>query len=42
LQNALRGAGRPIVTNSSNPYQRVWDLLQNPDESRSVVSVEER
>jgi 2-furoyl-CoA dehydrogenase large subunit len=42
LQNALQDAGRPIITSSSNPYHRVWELLQKPDESRSLVSVEER
>jgi CO/xanthine dehydrogenase Mo-binding subunit len=42
LQDALRGSGRPIVASSSNPYHRVWDLLQNPEESRSLVEVEER
>jgi CO/xanthine dehydrogenase Mo-binding subunit len=42
LQDALRGSGRPIVTTSSNPYHRVWELLQNPEESRALVEVEER
>ena len=42
LQNALQSAGRPIVTDSSNPYHRVWELLQNPDQSRSLVSVNDQ
>ena len=42
LQDALRGSGRPIVSDSSNPYERVWRLLRNPDESRGLVEVEER
>jgi len=42
LQDALRGSGGPIVSDSSNPYNTVWDLLQNPDESRQLVEVEDR
>jgi hypothetical protein len=42
LQDALRGAGKPIVTDSSNPYHRVWELLRNPEESRALVEVESR
>ena len=42
LQDALRGSGKPIVTDSSNPYNRVWELLRNPEESRGLVEVEER
>ena len=42
LQDALRGSGKPIVTDSSNPYNRVWELLRNPEESRALVEVEER
>jgi len=42
LQDALRGSGGPIVSDSSNPYNTVWDLLQNPDESRRLVEVEDR
>ncbi len=40
LQDALRGAGNAIVTDSHNPGWRVWELLQNPDESRAGVKVE--
>jgi CO/xanthine dehydrogenase Mo-binding subunit len=42
LQDALRGSGSPIVSDSSNPYNTVWELLQNPEESRQLVEVEER
>jgi CO/xanthine dehydrogenase Mo-binding subunit len=42
LQDALRAKGKPVVTTSSNPYHRVWELLQSPDESRGLVEVEER
>jgi CO/xanthine dehydrogenase Mo-binding subunit len=42
LQDALRARGRPIVSDSSNPYHRVWDLLRDPEESRKLVSVESR
>jgi 2-furoyl-CoA dehydrogenase large subunit len=43
LQNALgrRGEG-PIVWRSCNPYEGVWNLLQKPEETRRLVSVESR
>jgi CO/xanthine dehydrogenase Mo-binding subunit len=43
LQNALgeRGQG-PIVWRSCNPYHRVWEMLQQPAETRKLVSVESR
>jgi 2-furoyl-CoA dehydrogenase large subunit len=43
LQNALgsRGEG-PIVWRSCNPYEGVWDLLQKPEDTRKLVSVESR
>src|SRR5213076_1715602 len=43
LQNALgrRGEG-PIVWRSCNPYEGVWDLLQKPEETRKLVSIETR
>jgi 2-furoyl-CoA dehydrogenase large subunit len=43
LQDALgrRGEG-PIVWRSCNPYHRVWELLQKPEETRRLVSVESR
>ena len=40
IQDALRPAGGAIVTDSHNPGWRVWELLQNPEESRAGVSVE--
>jgi CO/xanthine dehydrogenase Mo-binding subunit len=42
LQDALRGSGKPIVSDSSNPYHRVWELLRNPEKSRKLVEVEDR
>jgi CO/xanthine dehydrogenase Mo-binding subunit len=42
LQDALRAAGRPIVTSSSNPYHRVWELMRDPAASRALVEVETR
>src|SRR5437016_11350970 len=39
LQDALRSRGKPIVTESCNPYQRVWSLLRDPDASRAGVEV---
>jgi CO/xanthine dehydrogenase Mo-binding subunit len=39
LQDALRGAGGAVVTSSWNPYQRVWELLQDPESSRKTVTV---
>ena len=42
IQDALRPAGRPVVTDSCNPYHRVWELLTNPERSRAGVEVESR
>src|SRR5918992_1497060 len=42
LQDALRPAGRPVVTRSCNAYHTVWELLQEPEASRSGVRVESR
>jgi 2-furoyl-CoA dehydrogenase large subunit len=43
LQNALGKKGEgPIVWRSCNPYEGVWDLLQKPEETRKLVSVETR
>jgi CO/xanthine dehydrogenase Mo-binding subunit len=43
LQNALgrRGEG-PIVWRSCNPYHRVWEMLQQPEQTRRLVEVESR
>jgi CO/xanthine dehydrogenase Mo-binding subunit len=42
LQDALRAAGGGIVTDSCNPYHRVWELLREPEASRALVRVESR
>jgi 2-furoyl-CoA dehydrogenase large subunit len=39
LQDALRPLGNPIVTESHNPYHRVWELIQDPAASRAGVEV---
>jgi 2-furoyl-CoA dehydrogenase large subunit len=41
IQNALAEAGGAIVTDSHNPAQRVWRMLQDPAATRSGVSVRE-
>ena len=41
LQDALAAAGGAIVYDSSNPYNRVWELLRDPDESRGLVTVDD-
>ena len=42
LQDALRAAGGGIVTDSHNPYHRVWGLLRTPERSREKVEVTSR
>jgi CO/xanthine dehydrogenase Mo-binding subunit len=42
IQDALRPAGRPIVYDSCNPYQRVWELLRDPESTRANVEVTSR
>jgi 2-furoyl-CoA dehydrogenase large subunit len=42
LQDALSSRGKPIVTDSCNPYHRVWSLLQDPAASRAGVEVVSR
>jgi CO/xanthine dehydrogenase Mo-binding subunit len=42
IQDALRPVGHPVVTDSHNPYHRVWQLLRDPAASRRLVSVEQR
>ena len=42
LQDALRPAGNPIVYDSCNPPHRVWEMLQDPESTRALVSVESR
>jgi CO/xanthine dehydrogenase Mo-binding subunit len=41
LQDALRPLGNPIVTESHNPYHRVWELIQDPAASRAGIEVSE-
>ena len=42
VHDALRGAGRGIVTDSHNPPERIYRLMEHPEESRSLVEVESR
>ena len=42
IQDALRPAGAAIVTDSCNPAHRVWELLRDPEATRSSVTVESR
>ena len=39
LQDALKAAGAPIVSDSCNPPNRVWELIQDPAASRQGVEV---
>jgi 2-furoyl-CoA dehydrogenase large subunit len=39
VQDALRGHGDAIVSDSCNPYHRVWELLEQPAEAGGRVSV---
>jgi CO/xanthine dehydrogenase Mo-binding subunit len=39
IQDALRAAGRGIVTDSHNPPERVYRLMEHPEESRQRVEV---
>lgn len=41
IQDALRPLGNPLVTESHNPYHRVWELIQDPAASRAGVEVSE-
>ena len=40
LQDALKARGGAIVWDSCNPPHRVWEMLQNPEQSRANVRVE--
>ncbi len=42
IQDALRGAGKGIVYDSNNPPERIYDLMEHPEESRALVQVESR
>ncbi|HKX47856.1 MAG TPA: xanthine dehydrogenase family protein molybdopterin-binding subunit, partial [Gaiellaceae bacterium] len=39
IQDALRAAGGAIVHDSCNPTHRVWSMLQDPEATRTNVSV---
>jgi CO/xanthine dehydrogenase Mo-binding subunit len=39
IQDALRGHGDAIVWDSSNPYNRVWEMLQDPAAAGGSVAV---
>jgi 2-furoyl-CoA dehydrogenase large subunit len=40
IQDALRAAGKPAVVNDSfNPPERVWRMLQAPEETAALVEV---
>jgi CO/xanthine dehydrogenase Mo-binding subunit len=40
IQDALRPLGGPIVTDSCNPPNRVWELIRDPEAARAGVTVE--
>jgi len=42
IQDALRAAGGAIVSDSHNPYHRVWELLRDPEATRANVEVVSR
>ena len=42
IQDALRPAGGALVLDSHNPPERVWALMERPDESRALVRVTSR
>ncbi len=39
VQDALRAHGGAVVTDSANPYHKVWEMLRNPHETKKLVSV---
>jgi 2-furoyl-CoA dehydrogenase large subunit len=41
IQDAVRGHGNAIVSDSHNPYRRVWELLQHPERTRELVQLVE-
>ena len=41
IQDALRNAAKAIVTDSHNPPERVWRMLNDPDETAALVEVSE-
>jgi hypothetical protein len=39
IQDALRSKGGAIVCDSSNPYRRVWEMLESPETAGARVQV---
>ncbi|MFN8224667.1 MAG: xanthine dehydrogenase family protein molybdopterin-binding subunit [Gaiellales bacterium] len=39
VQDALRSAGGALVYDSHNPYHRVWEMLRDPERTRTNVEV---
>ncbi len=39
IQDALSSAGRPVVSDSHNPYHRVWEMINDPEATRANVEV---
>jgi CO/xanthine dehydrogenase Mo-binding subunit len=42
LQDALRSRGGALVSDSHNPYHRVWSMLRDPEPTRANVEVTSR
>jgi 2-furoyl-CoA dehydrogenase large subunit len=42
IQDALRAAGRGIVYDSFNTPERIYELMERPEESRALVRLESR
>jgi 2-furoyl-CoA dehydrogenase large subunit len=42
IQDALRPAGKAIVSTSCNPPHRVWEMLRDPASTRANVEVVSR
>ncbi len=39
LQDAMRSRGGALVSDSHNPYHRVWSMLRDPESTRANVEV---
>lgn len=42
LQDALSSVGKPVVSDSHNPYHRVWAMMRDPEATRANVEVVSR
>jgi len=42
LQDAMRSRGGALVSDSHNPYHRVWSMLRDPESTRANVEVSSR